>query len=185
MTFGKKRGRKPTKRTVEAKTAIQRQKHWLDCDECGLDGAEVEGDVSRFICARCVQRIAEPPDLPKRQTKEEKQAAVARKAEKAALKLAELKGETSPTKLNFGRGWHRRILFKAEVEGKTRYYSKGKEITAAKYKKMDKEQKGQVKPVKTTVGFGRGWHFKDVFMAPNGDRYEKGKLVKTKKRKKA
>ena len=30
---------------------------------------------------------------------------------------------------------------------------------------------------KPTAGFGRGWHLKKEFTAPNGDRYSFGKLI--------
>ena len=33
------------------------------------------------------------------------------------------------------------------------------------------------KTVKPTTGFGRGWHLKKEFTAPNGDRYSFGKLI--------
>jgi hypothetical protein len=33
------------------------------------------------------------------------------------------------------------------------------------------------KAVKPTTGFGRGWHLRKEFTAPNGDRYSFGKLI--------
>ncbi len=33
------------------------------------------------------------------------------------------------------------------------------------------------KTVKPTAGFGRGWHLRKEFTAPNGDKYSFGKLV--------
>ena len=30
---------------------------------------------------------------------------------------------------------------------------------------------------KPTAGFGRGWHLRKEFIAPNGDRYSFGKLI--------
>ena len=33
------------------------------------------------------------------------------------------------------------------------------------------------KTPKPTAGFGRGWHLKKEFTAPNGDRYSFGKLI--------
>ena len=33
------------------------------------------------------------------------------------------------------------------------------------------------KAVKPTAGFGRGWHLRKEFTAPNGDRYSFGKLI--------
>jgi hypothetical protein len=31
--------------------------------------------------------------------------------------------------------------------------------------------------VKPATGFGRGWHLRKEFVAPNGDRYSFGKLI--------
>lgn len=187
MTLGKKRGRKPSKRTAAARTELQRKKHWLDCAECELDGAEVDGDVTRFICSTCVARQVAPPEAPKQAlTPEEKEARAERKAARKERKDAIARGETppGPVDLGFGRGWHRKILFKAEVAGKTKHYSRGKEITSSKYKAIAKaEAKRQKSKVKSTAGFGRGWHFKDKFVAPNGDVYKKGKLFKKKAKK--
>ena len=33
------------------------------------------------------------------------------------------------------------------------------------------------KTTKPTAGFGRGWHLRKEFVAPNGDRYSFGKLI--------
>jgi hypothetical protein len=33
------------------------------------------------------------------------------------------------------------------------------------------------KVAKATTGYGRGWHLKKEFTAPNGDRYSFGKLI--------
>jgi hypothetical protein len=33
------------------------------------------------------------------------------------------------------------------------------------------------KTKKPTAGFGRGWHLRKEFTAPNGDRYSFGKLI--------
>ena len=33
------------------------------------------------------------------------------------------------------------------------------------------------KTAKPTAGFGRGWHLRKEFTAPNGDRYSFGKLI--------
>lgn len=187
MALGTKRGRKPSKRTAAARTELQRKRHWLDCAECELDGAEVDGDVTRFICSTCVAGQVAPPEAPKQAlTPEEKVARAERKTARKERKDAIARGEipTGPVDLGFGRGWHRKILFTAEVAGKTKHYSRGKEITAAKYKNIAKaEAKRTQSKVKVTAGFGRGWHFKDKFVAPNGDVYKKGKLFKKKGKK--
>lgn len=180
MALGKTRGRKPSKKTLAIRSARSKQRHWLDCAECGIDGAQVDGDVTRFVCSTCVAKTAGPPEAPKQAlTPEEKLARAARKTARKERKDAIARGETpqGPVDLGFGRGWHRKILFKAEVAGNTKHYSRGKEITAAKYKNIAKaEAKRQQSKVKVTAGFGRGWHFKDRFVAPNGDVYKKGKL---------
>lgn len=180
MALGKKRGRKPSKRTAAARTELQKKRHWLDCVECEIDGAQVDGDVTSFICSTCVAGQVAPPEMPKPAlTPEEKEARAARKTARKERKDAIARGEVpeGPVDLGFGRGWHRKILFKAEVAGKTKYYSRGKEVTASKYKNLSKaEANRQESKVKVTAGFGRGWHFKDRFVAPNGDVYNKGKL---------
>ena len=63
------------------------------------------------------------------------------------------------------------------------YFSKGESITAAEYRKIKKGLDKESANKKATSGFGRGWHFKDVFIAPNGDKYEKGRLVTKAKKK--
>lgn len=49
-------------------------------------------------------------------------------------------------------------------------------------KKVAKKKKGTVsKPVSKTSGWGRGWHLKKKFVAPTGEVYKFGQLVKKKK----
>jgi hypothetical protein len=46
----------------------------------------------------------------------------------------------------------------------------------AKQTQTPKAPKAQ-KVTKPTAGFGRGWHLRKEFTAPNGDRYSFGKLI--------
>jgi len=181
MALGKKRGRKPKKSTVNAKDLVKKEKHWVDCSECGLESAKVDGDIVSFTCARCVQKSVAPPPPPKRPVSaEEKALRQARKIERAKLKEAKKAGITLDTKdLGFGRGWHRRVVFTTEVEDKPRYFSFGKEITKKEYDKLVKARaKADAKKEAGTSGWGRGWHLKGEFVAPTGDLYESGSLIK-------
>jgi len=173
----KKRGRKPGKKTQKTRSELKLKTHWLDCIQCGLHGADVEGDVTAFTCGTCVQKVVAAPDLKAPLTDEQKIAKKARKEAREARAEAVAAGDVVETpKFAFGRGWHRKIVFSAEVEGKTRYFSLGKEIKKGEHTKLKKEQKKKAKKTapKKTKGFGRGWHLKAHFVAPNGDVYEKG-----------
>lgn len=177
MALGKQRGRKPNKKTVKARSELQKKQHWLDCKECEIYGSWVDGDVTDFLCAWCVQKAIPGPALPKpRKSLEEREEAKVGREERKKERLAK-KGERKA--LGLGRGWHLKVAFTAELDGKPVYFSKGKKITKAAYTKLVKvQQKAAKAKIKPTAGFGRGWHFMDVFYAPNGDRYEKGKLAK-------
>ena len=180
MALGKKRGRRPKKSTVKARTELQRKRHWVDCKECGLDGAEVDGDIESMICSRCIQKGVAPPPPPKKPiSAEEKALKVARKLERVKAKEAKRQGLTLDTKdLGFGQGWHRKILFETEVDGKARYFSEGKEVTKKQYDKIARARaKIEAKKAAGTSGWGRGWHLKGEFVAPTGDLYESGSLV--------
>ena len=179
MALNKKRGRRPKKSTLKAKSELQKKRHWVDC-ECGLDGAMVDGDVVSITCASCVQKVVAAPPTPKQPvSKEEKEMRAARKLERARQKEAKKQGLTLDAKdLGFGRGWHRKILFETEVDGKARYFSEGKEITKRAYNKIAKDrEKVESKKAAGTRGWGRGWHLKGEFVAPSGDLYESGSLV--------
>jgi len=183
MALGKKRGRKPKKETVLANDVKKMNRYWLDCHVCGMDGAEVDGDITRFTCGRCAQIGVPAPVLPKTMTSEEKKARKERSKARKERKEAIARGEIVPQKsaqalLGFGRGWHRKILFEVEVEGKTRYFSKGKELTKTQFTKLTKTQNEKnEKGKKPSSGWGRGWHLKDTFVSPEGDYYESGSLI--------
>jgi len=175
----KRRGRKPGKKTLETRSELKLKTHWLDCASCGLHGAEVDGDVTRFTCGTCVQKVVAAPALKAPPTDEQKIAKKARKEAREARRVAiAAGGVVEPPKFKFGRGWHRKIVFSAEVAGKTLYFSLGKEVKKAEFTKFKKAQKSKVKNVKKPNKFGRGWHLKAKFVAPNGDVYKKGVLVK-------
>ncbi len=181
--LGKKRGRKPSKKTVKARSKEKTRSHWLDCstEDC-LEGAMCDGDVVVYTCGLCVCKDV-PWQLPKPpKTDEEKAAArdrkVAREAKKKAIADGTFVAPEKSKKTGFGRGWHRCLIFSnTDEDGKTEYFSKGKKITKARFTKLVKQHaaKGDAKP---TESFGRGWHFKKNFVAPNGDVYECGKLTK-------
>jgi len=177
--LGKKRGRKPSKKTLKTRTEQKLKRHWLDCKECGIEGADVDGDVVEFTCARCVQKVVIPPPRPKpKLTKEEKELKAARKIERAKLREAKKQGlDFDPKDLGFGRGWHRKALFTTEISGKARYFSFGKEITKKQYAKLEKERSKKA-DAKQSSGWGRGWHLKGEFISPEGDYYESGSIVK-------
>jgi len=182
MALGKKRGRKPKKSTVKARDAKKMDRHWLDCQNCGLEGAEVDGDVTAFTCGRCAQIGVAAPILPKIITSEEKVARKERKearmARKAAIARGEVVEKTTKNVLGFGRGWHRKMLFEVEVEGKTRYFTMGKELSKKEFDKLSKTlQSKKDQGMKPTAGWGRGWHLKDTFVSPTGDYFESGSLI--------
>lgn len=181
MTIGKRRGRKPGKKAFEQQAVARANRHWLDCQDCGLESAEVDGDVVAFTCALCICKQIPWPVAKQPATAEEKQARAERKQARLERKEAIARGEAPPAKidLGFGRGWHRRLLFSAEIDGEMRYYSKGKPVTKAQYTKIERAQVKQAKAkLAGQSGFGRGWHFKLKFIAPNGDIYNMGKLAK-------
>ena len=154
--------------------------HWLTCRKCEIAERECESSVTSFICARCVVVMVPFPVLKPLTTPEEKVARTARRNEREERKAAIADGTYVAPKtrkdLGFGRGWHKKMTFKTGVNGSTEYYTRGEKITKKEYDTINREQKKAVKEKKKN-SFGRGWHFKAVFIAPNGDRYEKGHLV--------
>ena len=105
------------KRTPEEKATesrLKKSRHWLDCKECRINGAEVDGTIVAIICWECTaMKTASPEDL----------------APVAGKKYAQYKD-------SFARGWWKKIVFSGEHDGKTMYFSRGKEITKAEYKKL-------------------------------------------------
>ena len=160
--------------------AARGERIWLDCKKCEVNGSWCDAGTRSLICTRCVVVMVPFPVLKPLMTPEEKSARAARSAERKVRKEAIARGEKmAPSRkdLGFGRGWHKKVLFQTGANGATEYYTRGEKITKKEYNRINREQKKSVKEKKKN-SFGRGWHFKAVFIAPNGDRYEKGKLVK-------
>ena len=93
--------------------------HWLDCRECGINGAEVDGTVTAYLCWRCTDRMCPVPELPPTVVKKYK------------------KYEES-----FDRGWWKKILFSGEHDGETLYFNRGKKISKAEYDRLAKTGDG-------------------------------------------
>ncbi|KKK76358.1 hypothetical protein LCGC14_2864460 [marine sediment metagenome] len=181
MTIAKRRGRKPGKKAFAKQVEARANQHWLDCQECGLESREVDGDVTAFTCWKCVSAAVPWPVAKQPETAEEKTARLERKAARLAKKEAIAAGTfvepVKPGSLGFGRGWHRCVIFSHLGEdGKQVYYSRGKKITKVQFTKLVREHAKKHAP-KPTSEFGRGWHFRKVFVAPNGDIYNLGKLA--------
>jgi len=182
VSIAKRRGRKPGKKAFAKQVEARRNPHWLDCQECGLEGAEVDGDVTAYTCWKCVCSAIPWPVAKQPESADEKTARLERKAARLAKKEAIAKGTyvepTKPGSLGFGRGWHRCVIFsQLDEDGKQVYYSRGKKITKAQFTKLVREHAKKHAP-KPTAEFGRGWHFRKLFVAPNGDVYTMGKLAK-------
>ena len=186
MALKKRRKKwKVTKKGEKPKPRSKRTFHWITCKKCGVAEQYCETNVNWFICGTCVQHMIPGPALTKTLSPEEKEQRKLRREEREARQAAIDRGETPPPKkdIGFGRGWHKKLIYKLKKDGKTLYFSKGEPITAAEYRKIKKGLDKESADKKATSGFGRGWHFKDVFIAPNGDKYEKGKLVSKAKKK--
>ncbi len=182
MTIAKRRGRKPGVKAFAKQAEARANRHWLDCQECGVESAEVDGDVTAFTCALCVSAAIPWPKPKQPETDDEKRTRLERKAARLAKKEAMVAGTyvepTKPGSLGFGRGWHRCVIFsQLDEDGKQVYYSRGKKITKAQFTKLVREHAKKHAP-KPTAEFGRGWHFRKLFVAPNGDVYTMGKLAK-------
>lgn len=155
------------------------------CLTCGLNEEPVNAGNKLVMCSPCIQKQVAPPPAPKAPlTPEEKELRVARKLERAKRKVAKEQGVViAPKDLGFIKGWHRRKLFKTEIseQGKqieVRYFSLGKEITQKEYDALATEELNrELSKVKATAGWGRGWHLKAEFVAPDGTVYKKGKKV--------
>ena len=178
-----RKSRKIRKNSVQGKhdartRLLQSERIWMVCRKCEMSEQLGDPGVTAFTCARCVVRMVPFPVLPKRLTVEEKANRTARRDERRKRKEAEARGESPPTRqdLGFGRGWHKKVLFQTGTNGATEYYTRGEQITKKEYDRLNRQTKKAAKAKKKN-SFGRGWHFKAEFIAPNGDRYEKGKLV--------
>lgn len=155
------------------------------CESCGQNEARVEADNKLVWCSECVQRHVAPPPAPKPPlTQAERELRAARKLERVKRKAAKEQGLIiAPKDLGFVRGWHRRKLFKTEIgeHGEkitVRYFSYGKEITAEEYDKIAKDSLShELNKTAPTSGWGRGWHLKKHFVAPDGTVWSHGKKI--------
>ena len=160
---------------------VRGESNWLTCRKCEVAEKQCEAGITAFTCARCVVVMVPFPVLKPLPTPEEKAARTARRQEREDRKAAIADGSYVPPKsrkdLGFGRGWHKKVLFSTGTNGTTEYFTRGEKITKKEYDRINREQKKMVKEKKKN-SFGRGWHFRAVFIAPNGDEYSRGKLVK-------
>jgi hypothetical protein len=106
----------------------------MDCFFCKADAGRVSKDAKAVLCATCVQKLVNPPDLkpvPEKLSPEAKAEKKAAKVAKRTEKLEKLKTATRGR----GRGWHLKKLFEFEGE----YFTMGKNITAAEAAKIRKQ----------------------------------------------
>lgn len=108
-----------SKEVRDTESRLKRQMHWLDCKECGLDGAEVDGTVVTFTCWRCTSKTAAPPQLPAAPMKKYREY-----------------------QESFKRGWWKKILFSGEHEGETLYFNRGKKISKAEHDRLARTHEG-------------------------------------------
>lgn len=169
------------------------------CETCGINKEMVANGMQLAMCSPCIQKQVAPPKAPApKLTAEQKALKAERKLQRVALKATDaefkaarkagrkpkIKQLVAPKDLGFSRGWHWKKLFKTEIgedaqKQPVRYFTLGKEISQSQYEKLLKETANAVMAkVKPTAGFGRGWHLKKKFIAPDGTVYHKGKKVK-------
>jgi hypothetical protein len=157
----KSRTGKSQKKSKQSNSPIRSQlgTHWLDCDECGIEGADVDKDVTRFVCWRCTAAKINAPEFSE-ETQEEKarrqvrnwKKAIAASLEKQNLEVpkefqiktrkkrkAKKVGAARPK--GYTRGWHRRKVF---VSDDKRFFTYGKEITEKQYGEITEKQYGKL-----------------------------------------
>ena len=181
MAKRRKKFRKLTKKEA-ALVRAGKTRHYVAC-ACGEE-VYTDTSVCKVICGTCVQKLVAPPPAPKQPlTAEEKMLRAQRKAERKALKEAKAAGKPLPKRkdLGFTQGWHRRTLFKTEVDGKAQYFVRGQSVSKKEYDKVAKEQKAKKATAAAKPKFGRGWHFKKRFVSPDGTVYSYGKKVGTRR----
>lgn len=115
----KRKKDKRSKEVRDTESRLKRQMHWLDCKECGLDGAEVDGTVTAFTCWRCIAKSTPVPELP---------VTVVKKYAKYQE--------------SFDRGWWKKILFSGEHEGEMLYFNRGKKISKAEHDRLARTHEG-------------------------------------------
>lgn len=133
-----------------------------------------------YTCSDCVTRMMPHPESTKQKQGIYAKIADAKGAQQRKISDALSKGKKPPRQKKIPelpRGWHRRKLFEITVAGQTYHYAEGVEITLKEYKALSKAP-GRTNANASHLGFGRGWHLKKSFVAPNGDKYSYGKKVK-------
>lgn len=177
-----KKAPKRLKRRRPSKKLVQKEKrgtHYLECKVCG-DEQLMPASASGFTCSDCVTKMMPSPKLPKPETGLRADLKKARRARRKKIRDAELAGKKPPKIAKvpkLPRGWHRRKLFEITVSGKTRYYTEGKEVSQKEYEQIRDDPDGPGGENNHT-GYGRGWHLKKKFVAPDGTVYSYGKKVK-------
>lgn len=176
------RGRPKKNQTIPVKLGTK----ILTCSTCNEVDVKVDADTSTVTCATCTQKLAGAPAAPKAPLSvEERELRAARKAEKIAKKAAKQAGIEYKLSKDLGltRGWWFKKLFKTSIDkhGKpceTQYFSLGKSITKEEYERLEKEL-ATAKSAKKSAErhWGKGWHLKKHFVAPDGSVWSKGKMV--------
>jgi hypothetical protein len=142
----------------------------MACRECGGDVYTIPADVKSVLCSICLaQKIPAP--------KEKKTFNPAKRAIRKAKVQAESAGDVEKLP-NLPKGWHRRKFFKIKIVDKWYYFVKGNTVTRADFFLAKKEQDTAKQIVAPHSGYGRGWHLKKRFVAPDGKIFEYGKEVK-------
>jgi hypothetical protein len=103
----------------------------MDCFFCKADAGRVSKDAKAVLCATCVQKLVNPPDIKPVPEKLSPEAKAERKAAKVAKRTEKLEKLKTATR-GRGRGWHLKKLF--EFDGQ--YFSMGKEVSAAEALKL-------------------------------------------------
>ena len=158
---------------------VERGYHFLCCRVCGAE-REIPRSAKAYTCSDCVTKMMPPPESTKQKQGIYAKIAEAKGAQQRKTSDALSKGKKPPRHKKISelpRGWHRRSFFEIKVLGKTYYYAEGKEITQKEYDKI-KDGASASSAKASHLGFGRGWHLRKLFVAPNGDKYSYGKKQK-------
>ena len=144
--------------------------------ECRIKGCVnalyVPADVVSVMCSTCFTALCPPPALCK-ETNPAKQ-----QLQKVQQDLRS-KGDWEVELPAFPKGWHRRKHFKIKIGDKTYYFSKGQPLTRNEFNSSKRKAKAVQAKATPHSGFGRGWHLKKEFVAPDGTVFSYGKEVKS------
>ena len=144
--------------------------------ECRVDGCYsaliVPKDAVSVMCSTCLAALCEPPP-------------VRREANPAKAQLRKIKRNFASEGINtadlpsFPKGWHRRKHFKIKVGKKTYYFASGRPVSRKEFTESKKLAKREIAKSAPHSGYGRGWHLKKEFIAPDGTVFSYGKEVKS------